>query len=1362
MSNLNGAGNGNAGGNNNGNGRSVIMGVPSNGFSSAPMAEALPQAAALHNMIPGLAVQALLQNKNRQLMGNASVEGSAPLALTNGLPPPPSQLSSALQSVPVEEAAQSAMAPPPLVNGGGDHSVTTNGFHGGDVSGGSISSSEDDRSSANRSNSSQPTNRVPSPSPSTASGSPSKAHENPDGSRIIPGVVVQPAYKPAPGATLRYTNCLQYIKTTVMKAMIKHPYYGPFKQPVDASKISVPSYFELITQPMDLGTIGKRLDHYYYPGYGQCLEDFRQMFINCFTYNLEGDDVYKMGKELEKVFMTKLAKMPAVEMDIPVQQKKFGKGGVKGKRGPGRPAGSGNKRPLLAASRVPQMPPVGRPHPGTVPHGAPIVPANPIHAIAAARAPQVHPVAPRPATQAAAAPQPAKPKKPAPVPQTIVVPRSQTNLNPPPQQQPSHSRGPQPAVPRHPAPVTPKSSQPAPVHFVATPFIPPTPPPVRQAAPVKKATAGRPPTPAPSGATIRDQLMFCQAIMKELMLEKHKEFAWPFYVPVDPVKLGIPDYPDVIKRPMDLDTVKRRLHSGGYRQPEDFAQDVRQIFHNCYRYNPEGDPVAEMAWKLQTVFEAKWAHLPGELPITRSVVRERQGLVVFPCPLAALAAAAVKSPTPPESRVRSPLPKPSTSKSDSGSNKRKDSSKTTKPEVHAMLKTITSLQEQIAASLEAQNEDRDLPKVKRQKKKASDHQPTPPAAFNEPSRHPTILSSLMKDDDKASTSAVSQKKKVGKRSLDERDEPSTSTAPPPPAKKPRKPRTPKAKPMEQPQPPALVAHHHQQQQQPNAQHPRAPIQPMQQQNGLVAGGPPLHRGAPVQMAPPAAQAPAPAHNPQVLNLNHPHPPPRAMTYEEKQHLSEIINDLKEAQLERVVQIIQRMEPQYADAPEEIEIDFETLQAHTLDALAQFIYGELGTPRVAQPPAAAAAVASPALFPTQPAPMMAAAVQQQLPPVVPVVPAPAAVLPAPQQKVKPKTERASPAKVKADHSKKSASSAAAASTSGYASSSGSSSDNSDSSSDDDDDSDDDHSSAVTSPKKTATPPSSAAVAPVVNQPIFGAAPKIQTSLFPPATGGAGLMGLAAEVKTFGSAVQRPAGGSGGGGLSSLPVVTGLAKLATGAPGGAAPGGGPFKSNWPGLGGKGAFGGGSGGQGAGLGGLQAAVAQAPAVQVPSGADDNFKRFQRQAQAKAEKDKKKEEEDARKREAEARRREGKRKQEADRARERDQEAELEQGYRSHFNAAGHHQSNHHHHHQHHNSQFGDFIHSPSTSSPSSSTPMSPGGADMASPSPQPASPAVSQVQIDRNAQREAERLKRQSLKGKIDMNRPRDEMVSFEQRY
>lgn len=45
---------------------------------------------------------------------------------------------------------------------------------------------------------------------------------------------------------------------------------------------------------------------------------------------------------------------------------------------------------------------------------------------------------------------------------------------------------------------------------------------------------------------------YCKKTLRNLM--KH-EYGWPFNLPVDPVALEIPDYFDVIKRPMDFSTI---------------------------------------------------------------------------------------------------------------------------------------------------------------------------------------------------------------------------------------------------------------------------------------------------------------------------------------------------------------------------------------------------------------------------------------------------------------------------------------------------------------------------------------------------------------------------------------------------------------------------------------------------------------------------------------------------------------------------------------------------------------------------------------------------------------------------------------
>ena len=56
----------------------------------------------------------------------------------------------------------------------------------------------------------------------------------------------------------------------------------------------------------------------------------------------------------------------------------------------------------------------------------------------------------------------------------------------------------------------------------------------------------------------------CESILS--YLRRHPK-AGPFLEPVDPIALNLPDYFDVIKRPMDISTVAKRLEDGHYGKP---------------------------------------------------------------------------------------------------------------------------------------------------------------------------------------------------------------------------------------------------------------------------------------------------------------------------------------------------------------------------------------------------------------------------------------------------------------------------------------------------------------------------------------------------------------------------------------------------------------------------------------------------------------------------------------------------------------------------------------------------------------------------------------------------------------------------
>lgn len=127
--------------------------------------------------------------------------------------------------------------------------------------------------------------------------------------------------------------------------------------------------------------------------------------------------------------------------------------------------------------------------------------------------------------------------------------------------------------------------------------------------------------PSSSNATLMKQ---CENLLKKLLSHQH---AGVFNEPVDIVKLNIPDYFTVIKHPMDLGTIKKRLTSGAYSSPLEFLADVRLTFSNALTYNPPGNIVNFMAGEMSKFFELRWKTIEKKLPANHAeLVEEKSGL----------------------------------------------------------------------------------------------------------------------------------------------------------------------------------------------------------------------------------------------------------------------------------------------------------------------------------------------------------------------------------------------------------------------------------------------------------------------------------------------------------------------------------------------------------------------------------------------------------------------------------------------------------------------------------------------------------------------------------------------------------------
>ena len=88
--------------------------------------------------------------------------------------------------------------------------------------------------------------------------------------------------------------------------------------------------------------------------------------------------------------------------------------------------------------------------------------------------------------------------------------------------------------------------------------------------------------------TLKVKTLHCRRTVFLSGMLKHQH-SWPFLLPVDTIKLGLPDYFKIIKRPMDLTTVKRRLENNYYWCAAECQEDICLMFNNCYLYNQKGE-----------------------------------------------------------------------------------------------------------------------------------------------------------------------------------------------------------------------------------------------------------------------------------------------------------------------------------------------------------------------------------------------------------------------------------------------------------------------------------------------------------------------------------------------------------------------------------------------------------------------------------------------------------------------------------------------------------------------------------------------------------------------------------------------------
>lgn len=145
---------------------------------------------------------------------------------------------------------------------------------------------------------------------------------------------VWPMYLPPDSKPHRNTNQLQYLLKMVHKVIVKHKHAWPFETPVDTKNLKLPDYHTIIKKPMDFTTVKKRLEHFWYYDAYECIEDFKQVFVNCYIYNKPTEDVVMMAHQVEELFLDKLEEMPSEEVVLEIPPPKQPKHKRKGAKKP--------------------------------------------------------------------------------------------------------------------------------------------------------------------------------------------------------------------------------------------------------------------------------------------------------------------------------------------------------------------------------------------------------------------------------------------------------------------------------------------------------------------------------------------------------------------------------------------------------------------------------------------------------------------------------------------------------------------------------------------------------------------------------------------------------------------------------------------------------------------------------------------------------------------------------------------------------------------------------------------------------------------------------------------------------------------
>lgn len=95
---------------------------------------------------------------------------------------------------------------------------------------------------------------------------------------------------------------------------------------------------------------------------------------------------------------------------------------------------------------------------------------------------------------------------------------------------------------------------------------------------------------------------------------KANPYATLFHEAVDPVKLGIPTYFDIVKREdaRDLSLIESKVKATAYDSLEAFDADVRLMLSNCYRFNAADEGIMTWAKNFEKAYVKEWKEVKAK------------------------------------------------------------------------------------------------------------------------------------------------------------------------------------------------------------------------------------------------------------------------------------------------------------------------------------------------------------------------------------------------------------------------------------------------------------------------------------------------------------------------------------------------------------------------------------------------------------------------------------------------------------------------------------------------------------------------------------------------------------------------------